>query len=481
MADRYLLESGAPDGYLLEDGSGVLLLEVLGPLGISYGNVDTPYQHKKQKVVTTTEYPNLVLKLEPVNNKVPRTPLYVRVDRHQFSNEIDYVNWALYHPTASVTGTLATTNANDTLAASGSPVVSGSLGTTNSNDTLSASGSPIVAGSLSTTNANDTLSASGGSSVTGTLATTNANDTLSSSGTTAIVGTLSTTNNNDTLSASGSAGTPDTSIFRNPIVFNSRVRKPNVVDTTLPNALLSRAPIAVSGTLVYTNNNDTLAASGDAGPVDAPPGKVLFIPTPPRKKMVAVEPYTNKLLTVYEPQKIASGLPESSNPVQKRQLPKVDVYSNWALFRTLNTITGTSSTTNANDTLAATGSVTVVGNLSRTNANDTSTGQGTTTVVGAGSSTNANDTLAASGSVGNNISGSLAYTNNNDTSTGQGSSTVLGVLATTNNNDTSTGQGTTVVVGTLARTNNNDTLSASGFPGNPPTATTRLPLTGAGT
>ena len=27
MADRYLLESGAPDGYLLEDGSGVLLLE----------------------------------------------------------------------------------------------------------------------------------------------------------------------------------------------------------------------------------------------------------------------------------------------------------------------------------------------------------------------------------------------------------------------------------------------------------------------
>jgi hypothetical protein len=27
MADRYLLESGSPDGYLLEDGSGVLLLE----------------------------------------------------------------------------------------------------------------------------------------------------------------------------------------------------------------------------------------------------------------------------------------------------------------------------------------------------------------------------------------------------------------------------------------------------------------------
>jgi hypothetical protein len=27
MADRYLLESGTPDGYALEDGSGVLVLE----------------------------------------------------------------------------------------------------------------------------------------------------------------------------------------------------------------------------------------------------------------------------------------------------------------------------------------------------------------------------------------------------------------------------------------------------------------------
>jgi hypothetical protein len=30
MADRYLIETSATDGYLLEDGSGVLLLEVSG-------------------------------------------------------------------------------------------------------------------------------------------------------------------------------------------------------------------------------------------------------------------------------------------------------------------------------------------------------------------------------------------------------------------------------------------------------------------
>jgi len=36
MADRLLLESGTPDGYLLEDGSGVLLSERTG-----YSNVVT--------------------------------------------------------------------------------------------------------------------------------------------------------------------------------------------------------------------------------------------------------------------------------------------------------------------------------------------------------------------------------------------------------------------------------------------------------
>lgn len=37
MADRYLLESGAPDGYLLEDGSGVLSLE--STVTVHQGNV----------------------------------------------------------------------------------------------------------------------------------------------------------------------------------------------------------------------------------------------------------------------------------------------------------------------------------------------------------------------------------------------------------------------------------------------------------
>lgn len=42
MADRYLLESGAPDGYLLEDGSGVLLLDDIldTPLTVTAASFD---------------------------------------------------------------------------------------------------------------------------------------------------------------------------------------------------------------------------------------------------------------------------------------------------------------------------------------------------------------------------------------------------------------------------------------------------------
>src|SRR5262245_10226123 len=50
MADRYLLESGAPDGYQLEDGSGVLLLEDgQTPLDFS---ID-PIQPRKLNTITT--------------------------------------------------------------------------------------------------------------------------------------------------------------------------------------------------------------------------------------------------------------------------------------------------------------------------------------------------------------------------------------------------------------------------------------------
>lgn len=144
-------------------------------------------------------------------------------------------------------------------------------------------------------------------------------------------------------------------------------------------------------------------------------------------------------------------------------------------------ITGTSNTTNANDFVSTgTGTTTVLGTSSTTNNNDTLSSSGTTTIVGTLAKTNANDTSNASGSVGSNITGTANVTNANDTSAATGSSVLTGSAAISNQNDTSTTSGTTTIVGTLAKTNNNDAISAGGFVGNAPPATTKLPMTGAG-
>jgi len=128
-------------------------------------------------------------------------------------------------------------------------------------------------------------------------------------------------------------------------------------------------------------------------------------------------------------------------------------------------VTGTSATTNANDTSTASGTTTVTGTSATTNANDTSTASGTTTVVGTSATTNANDTSNASGAVGVAITGTSATTNANDTSAASGTTTVTGTSTTTNANDAGAASGTTTVTGTSATTNANDTATASGVAG----------------
>jgi hypothetical protein len=208
---------------------------------------------------------------------------------------------------SGVSGTLATTNADDTLAASGTTTVTGTLARTNADDTSAASGTTTVTGSLAYTNANDTLAASGsvGSPVDGDLATTNADDSLAASGTTTVIGTLATTNAADTLSASGTTTVTGASATTN-------------ADDSL--AASGASGSDVTGSLATTNANDSLAASGTT-------------------TVVGSSSATN-----------ADDTLSSSGTT---------------------TVVGTSATTNADDSLSASGSAdSVVGTLAYTNAND---------------------------------------------------------------------------------------------------------------
>jgi hypothetical protein len=210
--------------------------------------------HKSQPnvyVTTTTNdshFPNSVQASFALDS--PQDSL--TVVRHGSTNAVNHgwqvIEWAA---ASGVTGTVNYTNANDTLAASGTTTVTGTLATTNANDTSAASGTTTVAGSLATTNANDTLAASGavGDAVTGTVSYTNANDTLAAAGTTTVVGALAYTNANDTLASSGTT------------TVTGALAYTNANDTLAA----SGAAGAVTGTVDYTNDNDALQASGEAG------------------------------------------------------------------------------------------------------------------------------------------------------------------------------------------------------------------------
>lgn len=157
---------------------------------------------------------------------------------------------SIYLPSAGggSTGTLATTNANDTSTASGTTSVIGALAKTNGNDTSAASGTTTVTGTLARTNADDTSSASGsvGSNITGTVSYTNGNDTSSASGTTTVIGVLAKSNVNDTSAASGT-----TTVI-------GAVAYTNINDSVSASGYA--AP--VTGTVAYTNSNDTATADG---------------------------------------------------------------------------------------------------------------------------------------------------------------------------------------------------------------------------
>ena len=88
MADRYLLESGAPDGYLLEDGSGVLLLEAAAsPTGSVVGyfkrknsthrrRVSSPYLASTPLAATQARAVNELFKTNVIRSRRLISPVW---------------------------------------------------------------------------------------------------------------------------------------------------------------------------------------------------------------------------------------------------------------------------------------------------------------------------------------------------------------------------------------------------------------------
>jgi hypothetical protein len=104
---------------------------------------------------------------------------------------------------ATITGTFAVTEAQDTFEAVGDVAHVGTLAVTETQDTFAASGDVAHVGTLSVTEAQDTFASSGSVAHVGTLAVTESQDIFAASGDVAHVGTLAVTESQDTFEASG--------------------------------------------------------------------------------------------------------------------------------------------------------------------------------------------------------------------------------------------------------------------------------------
>lgn len=155
-----------------------------------------------------------------------------------------------------------------------------------------------------------------------------------------------------------------------------------------------------TGTVAYTNANDTSAASGS-------------------QTNTGTLARTNANDT-----SAASGSQTNTGTLARTNADD----SASASGSTGNDNTGAVAYTSVNDSSTASGSQTNTGTLARTNANDTSTASGTQTNTGTLVRTNADDSVSASGSAGT-ISGTVAYTNANDrlSATGGGGQTKGGI------------------------------------------------------
>lgn len=266
-----------------------------------------------------------------------------------------------------ISGTMDTTEGADVLAFTGNAGAEGTLTVTDTADTLAFTGNTGASGTLTTTETADALAFTGNAGASGTLSTTEAQDVAALNGPATITGTMATTESVDVLAFNGPAtitGTMAVTEGQDILAFND--------------------PAIVSGTLAVTEATDVLAFQEGA----ATPGT-------------------------------------------------------WASFETP-------------DTVAFTGNVGAAGTLTTTEAQDGVALTGNTGASGTLTTTEAIDVAALTGNAG--TTGTWASIDTQDTASFTGSLSVVGTMATTDTADGAAFTGNTGVSGTMNALEGQDTM-----------------------
>ena len=196
------------------------------------------------------------------------------------------------------------------------------------------------------------------------------------------------------------------------------------------------AVTTVTGTVAYTNINDTASASGTTTVT----GSVAVTNANDTSAAAGTTTVTGSSATTNANDTVSA----SGSPVIVGTSATTNADDAVSASGSVGSaVTGTVAYTNIDDSAAASGTTTVTGSVTVTNVNDTASATGTTTVTGTSATTNANDVCAASGEVGaDEVTGTVAYTNANDIASASGTTTIKGSAAVTNANDTANATGT---------------------------------------
>jgi hypothetical protein len=208
----------------------------------------------------------------------------------------------------SVTGTLAVTLDDTTLAASGEETFSGTLASTLDDTTLAATGAETFTGTLAATLDDTTLVASGAETFSGTLAATLDDTTLASAGLVAnpVTGTLATTLDDTQFVATGDETFTGT------------------LSTTLDDTTLSAAgavAIPVTGTLATTLADTTLVATGTSLTIlPTPTSRTYVIRRETRTSSILAETRTRTILAEHRTLSIPAEPRTRTIPAEPRTL-----------------------------------------------------------------------------------------------------------------------------------------------------------------
>ena len=307
-----------------------------------------------------------------------------------------------------ITGNLSTTEASDTLTASGAVAVQGSFSITESQDTIAISGTAAIQGALAVIEASDAIAIDANTLVGGLLTVLEIADSITIAGAVLVSGSLAATEETDSVAVNGI------------VAVSGSIAVTEDTDTVAINAGLVN-----SGSVAVTEGADNIAITGQVRVAGA-----LAVAEASDSIIVNGSSAVTGSLVVTEGADSAAITGALLIAGSLAVTEAVDVFASAGQVP----VQGAIAVSEAADSVAIAAQVQIQGTLNVTEANDSIVVNGGAVTTGTLGVTEGTDTVAISGVL--QIEGAVAVTEDADGVSVTGHVLITGVLATVEEGDT---------------------------------------------